>query len=130
MALRSTQRWRPPATGKPELDQALRTAYDTAYGLEQQAVLGSEKGMVVAVGESRVTGSLKDIATGLESVLGFVGMLKTTSAVNEWVTGAPSTGGGGRIDLAIWKPTGVADTTPIASTTARDGMWTAWGFEE
>ena len=124
---RETKRWRPPPTGNVERDNALKLAFDSVYSLENIAVLGVETGITIASGTSKVTGSEKEIATGLSEVVRVVACLEIATAVNEWVTAEPSPTLVGGVDLYAWKPTAAGDTTPIASTTERDVAWIAWG---
>ena len=124
---RETKRWRPPPTGNVELDNALKLAFDSVYSLENIAVLSVETGITIASGTSKVTGSEKEIATGLSEVVRVVACLEIATAVNEWVTAEPSPTLVGGVDIYVWKPTAAGDNTPIAGTTERDVAWIAWG---
>lgn len=131
----SSSRWFPPsflsfpdllqknpvAAGR-ELDQAIQNLYKQVYTLPTSVPTQP------VPGSTTVTGSKLAIAvSGLSTITGVVASLDTGSgAVNEWVSASPSTTRGA-IDIYVWKPTGVADTTPIASTTARLVRWIATG---
>lgn len=123
-----TKRWRPGRFPDERLDEALRFAFDNIYGLEKAALRGVVEEERFARGNSTVTGSLTDIETGLDTVTEVTASIDNgATAINEWVSARPSLNAVGRIDLYCWKPTAVADTTPIASTTARLVRWVAVG---
>ena len=98
----------------------------TAVQAEYVAVRPAAAGKRVAWGSSTVTGSLTDIATGLATVEQVVATIQSSAAINEWVTTALNATPG-EIDLYVWRVTGVADTTPIASITGRVVRWLAVG---
>ena len=104
---------------------ALEAAVD-AVEAEYVAVRPAAVGKRIAWGNSSVTGSLTDIATGLATVEQVVATIQSSAAINEWVTTALNATPG-EIDLYCWRVTGVADTTPIASITARVVRWIAVG---
>lgn len=134
-----------------ELDLAIRAAFENIYLLdnvvgidsssassglttlgsrvttiESKYVASTAAGKKIAAGVTSVTGSQTAIVTGLATVTEVVASIKSTVAINEWVT-VNLNGAAGKIDLYVWRVTGVADTTPIASITARDIHWIAFG---
>ena len=129
---RSTQRWRPSPVGDFKTDQSFRSLFDQLYGLVDACLLppaANTAQLRMAAGVALVTGSEKQIVTGLVTVLYLVATLQSASALNEWVTGEVLTAPSGNISLYCWKPTGAGDTTPIASTTERTVHWMVWGTD-
>lgn len=148
---RSDNRWRPSPFGAstwprnqvekeaalqalldqmPKLDQSVRALFDQLYGLVDGCLLPPEDNtdkLRVAAGSQAVTGSQKQIVSGLTSVLYLVASLQSAAALNEWVTCEVLTVPAGNFNLYVWKPTAAGDTTPIASTTGRVVHWFAWG---
>lgn len=125
MATSTEKRWRPSPFLDRQLDLAMRTLFDQVYTLDDNTVQGVTKGIRVTSGVELVTGSKKGIATGLTTVSNVQVSLRSATALNEWVTFDIRTGG--VLDLYVWRPTGVADTTPIASTTQRTVHWSCVG---
>ena len=117
----STQLVTNPEGVSRDLDQAIQVVTKQTNSLKD--MVGG-----MANGSTTVTGSARGVSTGLSSVTNVVACLESSTAINEWVTVALSPSAG-TINLFVWKPTGVADTTPIASTTARVVRWSAWGSE-
>jgi hypothetical protein len=130
------KRWRPDPFDLPQdidkaaLDLAIKTAYDSIYGLEASspqlpdALVGSSQ----SAGALAVTGSAKSVATGLKTVSNVVVSIDNGSvATNLWVTAAPSATVMGTIDIFVWKPTASNNNTPIAATSAVSIRWHAWG---
>lgn len=90
------------------------------------AIVGAAAGYKIARGETSVTGTA-DIATGLATVVQAVACLEDDIALTAaWVSVADSATPG-NIVLKVWKPTGSADCTPTAATTAKSVRWIAIG---
>lgn len=124
------QRWRPAPFSDPELDLALKTAYDNQFALEHSSTQTPShlNGSSIANGTSKVTGSLKGIATGLDTVSNVIVSIDSNGAPsNLTVTARPSPNTPGAIDIWVWKPTAANDNTPIAATLAIVVRWHAWG---
>lgn len=133
MASRTTTsgKWYPPNFPEnQELSNSFKVAFDTIYGVQQQSVRGATGGMAVASGITTVTGAGNGIATGLSGVSNVVAGIGGNSAINEWVTARATPNARGKIDLFVWKPTAAGDNTPVASTTARQVSWIAFGTLE
>jgi len=90
------------------------------------AIIGVAAGYKIARGETVVTGTA-DIATGLTTVVQAVACLEADPSLNAHLVSVADSGVGGNITLKVWKPTGAADCTPIASTTATSVRWIAVG---
>jgi len=86
-------------------------------------------GRKIARGVTAVTGSVTDLATGLDEVEDVIVSIKRSAAPGvdvalvTWALGAAA----GQISLYCWKPTSSADCTLIAATTAVDVEWIAIG---
>ena len=120
----SGNRWYPPALKDPELNNALKIAFDQIYA----CVVSAQPGFALDSGVSQVTGSLLAIQTRLTNVTNVVwGIDNGDQPLNEIASARPSPAGKGKIDIYVWMPTGVADTTPIPSTTKRTVRWTVIG---
>ena len=135
-ATTAIRRWRPDPFDTPQdldraaLDLAIKTAYDSIYGLENSspqlpdALIGSSQ----SAGALAVTGSAKSVATGLKTVSNVVVSIDNGAvATNLWVTATPSATVMGAIDIFVWKPTASNNNTPIAATSAVNIRWHAWG---
>lgn len=128
------QRWRPaPFEGigeldKHQLDLALKTIYDVHYTLEQSAVAAVVAGSRMASGALSVKGSLKAVASGLNTLSNVTVSIDAGAApTNRWVTATPSKTVPGAFDVFVWKPTATGDNTPIAETAAVTVRWHAFG---
>lgn len=121
------RRWRPGSFGDKNLDIAMRVIFDSLTELEDKGLSNPDSGFQVVTGTTTVTGSVTGIVTGLAIVDRVIASIEGGDAVNEWVTARPTPDTEGSLDLFAWKPTAVADTTPIASTTAREIAWIAFG---
>lgn len=108
------------AQASQDLDEALQTTMRSVLTV-QQNLNGIQAGSTI------VTGSKIGIATGLSNVAHVVATIDAAAvALNNWVSASISATSGA-IDIRIWMPTGVADTTPIASTTTWTVRWIAFG---
>ena len=96
------------------------------------AVAGVAAGYKVARGvEASVTGTVV-ITSGLATVISAVAVLADNPVVGEamWSTvSIPAQTGGdaGKFTAKLWKPTGVADATPVAGTGTKKVAWVAIG---
>jgi hypothetical protein len=89
-----------------------------------KAVVSPTAGVRTASGVGAVTGTLV-VASGLTTITAVTATLNASPALTgNIVTAAFS---GANITLAVWKPTASGDCTPIASTTAVNVSWVAWG---
>lgn len=128
MANTQLKRYRPGKFADPELDIAIKTAYDQIYTVGDQSIAGVQNNQGLASGVTTVTGSQNGIATGLATVTNIVASIDSEGvALNEWVNPRPTPNAPGLIDLYVWKPTAAGDNTPIASTTPRLVRWIAIG---
>lgn len=130
----SSPGWRPPSLLALPLDQltkevdlGLRVAYDKLYTLDGEVTRDAAGVLKTAHGEVTFTGSKTGIPTGLTTVLGVVAMLKSATALNEWVAGRVTPADHSKIDLFAWRPTSAADNTPVASITSRTVYFWCWG---
>lgn len=124
------RRWRPGSFEDKNLDISMRVIFDALTELEDKGLSSPTSGFQVVSGTTTVTGSVLGIVTGLSSVARVIASIEGGDAVNEWVTARQTPDTDGSVDLFVWKPTGVADTTPIASTTAREIAWIAFGEQD
>jgi hypothetical protein len=108
-----------PLQAAKDLDDAIQRTYAQVQDLQNQ-INGTKDGV------TSVTGTAT-IATGLRSVTNVLASIDNgTTATNFWVTVAISATVGSII-VNVWKPTGVADTTPVAATTSVSVRWLARG---
>lgn len=115
---------------KIELDRALPRLYDAHAALNATALTAPTKGAGFSAmsGSLSVTGSQTGIATGLATVEQAIASIANgATATNFWATCEPSPGTLGAIDIYIWMPTAMADTTPTAAITAVSVHWWATG---
>lgn len=123
-------RWRPAPFQDVELDLAMKTAFDNTDSLEKTSAQmpSTLHGSSIANGTSKVTGSLKGIATGLSTVSNVIVSIDSAGAPsNLTVTARPSPNMPGGIDIFVWMPTSAANNTPIAATIVAVIRWHAWG---
>jgi len=90
------------------------------------AIIGVAAGYKIARGETAVTGTA-DIATGLTTVVQAVACLEDDASLDAFEVSVADSVTGGNIVLKVWKPTGAADCTPIASAAATSVRWIAVG---
>ena len=124
------RRWRPQPFEDHDLDFAIKTAFDSVYGLEHRSTQSPDSlhGGSVAAGALSVTGSAKAVVTGLKTLSNIVVSIDNGAiATNLWVTATPSSVVAGAFDVYCWKPTSNVDNTPIAATSAVNVRWHAWG---
>jgi hypothetical protein len=122
--------WRPAPFADPELDLAVKTAYDHISGLQATKVQSPAtlQGSSVSAGAATVTGSLKGVATGLSTVSTVVASLDTgTTPTNMTVSATPSTIAPGSIDIYVYAPSATNNNTPILAASALKVRWHAWG---
>jgi len=117
-----------------EADRGLSRIYQSHAQLQAQVIKapivnGAFLGFTGYHGSTTVMGSKLGVATGLTSVVRVVAMINSDgAALNEIVSARPAKAGpNGAIDLFVWKPTAAGNTTPIASTTARNVEWWVMG---
>lgn len=121
------RRWRPGSFEDKNLDIAMRVLFDSTTELEDKGLSSPTSGFQVVTATATVTGSVLGIVTGLPSVARVIASIESGDAVNEWVTARETPDTDGSIDLFVWAPTASGDNTPIASTTAREIAWIAFG---
>lgn len=129
-AARPGKRWRPPPFKDAEIDLAVKTAFDSTYGLEHTSTQtpGSLNGSSVASGALSVKGSVKAVATGLSTLFNVIVSFDTgLTPHNFTVSATPSSSIAGAFDIAVFKPTSNVDNTPILATTPVVVRWHAWG---
>lgn len=102
------------------LDQAIRQAHNGLAMLNSMIACRQS-------GSAKVTGSVKNIPTGLSSVRQVQASIDNgATAHNFWVSAVISQTPGA-VDLYVWQPTAANNTTPIAATTAVTVRWIADG---
>lgn len=118
---------------KSNLDRDLKMIF-TGHGTLNGTAIKSPafgSGFAINSGNVSVTGSLTAIVTGLAKVQNVtVGLNNGATATNLWVTCRVNPSDASKIDIYAWKPTGAADTTPIAATSAVTIHWIATGTAE
>lgn len=127
---RPSDRWRPGPHPDPDTDLALKTAYDSIYGLEHRSAQTPEplNGSTMSCGAITVTGQLKGVATGLSTLSNVIVSIDAGAApTNLTVTATPSTTVPGTFDVYVWKPTSASVNTPILNTVPTVVRWHAWG---
>lgn len=123
-------RYRPGPLLDIEADLGMKTAYDRVDTLEQTrpAVPEALNGSRMSHGAISVTGSLKGVATGLNTLSNVIVSIDAGVAPsNLVVTATPSNTVPGTFDVFVWKPTSASVTTPIAATSPATVRWHAWG---
>lgn len=109
-----------PAQASRALDQAIRFAYDNTATL--QAMMACRQS-----GSALVTGSIKNIPTGLSQVAQVQGSIDNgATAHNFWVSVVKGSTPGA-VDIYVWQPTAAGNNTPIACTTPVTVRWIADG---
>ncbi|MBA7591072.1 hypothetical protein ES708_33223 [subsurface metagenome] len=112
-----------------DIDAAAAIAGDKINPDVTNAVVGDAAGYAIARGTAAVTGTVADIDTGLTTVVECVLTVESDAApallwsAVSWDPGS----GDGLIDIFVWMPTGAANPTLIAATTAVDVSWIAIG---
>lgn len=85
-------------------------------------------GFAVMSGSEDVTGSKLGITSGLSAVDHVIASIDNGAvATNFWVTARVTPTDTSKVDLFVWMPTAVADTTPIAATTLVTVKWWVTG---
>ena len=132
----TSDNWYPHPHPDPNMDLALKTAYDLIYSQRNStpqlatSQLINFPGAVQAWGATIVTGSLKGVATGLSTVSNCLGVVDNgATASNLWLSVTPSAKTGA-IDIFVWQPTSSSVTTPIAAKSAVVVRWMAMGTQQ
>jgi hypothetical protein len=122
--------WRPAPFKDPELDLAIKSAYDNISGLQASAVqsVGALHGSKMSTGAISVVGSVKGVATGLSTLSNVVASIDSgATPTNMTPSATPSQNSPGTFDLYVFAPTSTANNTPILATSAALVRWHAWG---
>lgn len=122
--------WRPAPIADPNIDLAVKEAYDNISGLQASAVqsVSALQGSRMSSGALTVTGSMKGVATGLSTLSNVVAGIDTgSSPTNMTVSATPSHNQPGTFDVYVFAPTSTSNNTPILATSAAVVRWHAWG---
>jgi hypothetical protein len=122
--------WRPAPFKDPELDLAIKSAYDNISGLQASAVqaVGALQGSRMSTGALRVTGGVKGVATGLSTLSNVVASLDSgSSPTNMTLSATPSQNSPGTFDVYVFAPTSTSNNTPILASASMLVRWHAWG---
>lgn len=102
------------------LDRALQGAYQNDAQLESMIAC-------TQFGQSKVTGSLKSIPTGLATVSQVTAVIDQGATAHNFWPSATVSQQPGCIDIYVWQPTAAGNNTPIACTTAVVVRWSVRG---
>jgi hypothetical protein len=122
--------WRPAPFKDPELDLAIKSAYDNISGLQASSLQAIEalQGSKMSTGAISVTGSMKGVATGLSTLSNVVAGIDTGSTPTNMTTSVtPSSQTPGTFDIYVFSPTSTSDNTPTLASGAAIVRWHAWG---
>ena len=122
--------WRPAPFKDPELDLAMKSAYDNISGLQASAVqsVGALQGSRMSTGALSVKGSVKGVATGLSTLSNVVASIDSgSSPTNMTVSATPSPNSPGTFDIYVFAPTSTSNNTPILASASMLVRWHAWG---
>lgn len=124
------QLWRPGVFADPDLDLAIKTAYDHIAGLEATSTQTPDSliGSSISTGSVSVTGSMNAVATGLDTVSNVVaGVDNGSTPHNFTVSATPSSTVPGSFDVYVFAPTATNNNTPQLASSAVLIRWHAWG---
>jgi len=116
---------------RDELERFLQFIYQSHNALNGVTIQApaTNQGFSVQSGTTTLTGSKLGIPTGLATVTRVTASQDAgATATNFIVSARVSKSVQGAIDIYIWQPTAVGDTTPIAATTACTVHWWATGI--
>lgn len=115
---------------REELDKWLPRIFGAHGALNSTAIQAAQSGtgFQVVHGSTSVLGSKVGFASGLAQVTNVQASIDNGAvATNFTVSARPSISVLGGIDIYVYQPTAVANTTPIAATTAVTVRWWAQG---
>lgn len=124
--------WRPYPFKDPDIDLAMKTIFDSTYGLKATAVtaVSALQGSKMSSGAITVPagGSMKAIASGLGTLSNIIASIDNGSTpTNMTVSATPNTVTPGTFDLFVFQPTSSSVNTPVLATTPVLIRWHAWG---